>query len=312
MTIGETYYFYHLGSIIEQPCSPWLSYTRWKWAEKRGASMKAIVYKEYGSPEVLQLTEVAKPTPKENEILINVAATTVNFGDLMARDFKKRHAGASLIRRSLFWLIGKVAFGLNKPKKGILAAEFAGEIESVGKDVKQFKTGDQVFGYIGQNMGAYAEYLCMPEGGCVAIKPANMTFEEATTVPYGTTVAVTLLRKVNVQPGQKVLIIGASGRIGSAAVQLSKYFGADVTGVCGTRRLDFVKSLGADTVIDYKKEDFTQNGETYDLIFDILGRSSFSKCKGSLNKKRPRSLASFKMKQVFQMMWIFHQRVTIK
>ncbi len=264
--------------------------------------MKAIVYTKYGPPDVLELKEVEKPAPKDNEVLIRVHATSVNFGDILARNFIEISPG-KFSMPLLFWFFAKMYFGFTKPKITILGNEFAGQIESAGKDVNLFKKGDQVFGYLGQNMGAYAEYLCMPENGCVTIKPANMTYEEAAVVPYGAIMALNLLRKVNVHSGQKVLINGASGGIGSAAVQIAKYFGTEVTGVCSTPRLEFVRSLGADKVIDYTKEDFTQSGETYDLIFDILGKSSFSRCKSSLKQNGRYLLASFKMKQLFQMLW---------
>ena len=264
--------------------------------------MKAVVYTKYGPPEVLGLKDVEKPAPEDNEVMIRVRATSVNFGDILARNFKEISPG-KFSMPLLFWFFAKMSFGFTKPKITILGSEFSGEIESAGKDVKSFKQGDQVFGYLGQNMGAYAEYLCMPEDGCVAIKPANMTYEEAAVIPYGAIMALNLLRKVNIRPGQKVLVNGASGGIGSAAVQIAKYFGAEVTGVCGTLRLEYVKSLGADKVIDYTKEDFTQSGETYDLIFDILGKSSFSGCKNSLKQNGRYLLASFKMKQLFQMLW---------
>ena len=198
----------------------------------------------------------------------------------------------------LFWFLGKLSFGFNKPKITILGNEFAGEVEAVGSDVKRFKPGDAVFGYLGQSFGAYAEYLCMPENGVLAIKPANLTYEEAAVVPYGAIMALPLLRRANIQPGQKVLVHGASGAIGSAAVQIARSFGAEVTGVCGTPRVECVKSLGADKVIDYTKEDFTQNGETYDLIFDILGKSSVSRCKSSLKPNGIHLFASFKLKQI--------------
>jgi NADPH:quinone reductase-like Zn-dependent oxidoreductase len=264
--------------------------------------MKAIVYTEYGPPDVLQLKEVEKPAPKDNEILIRVYATSVNIGDLWARNFKEITPSRFTMPLPL-WLPSRIYFGFTKPRINILGSEFAGEVEAVGRDVKRFRRGDQVFGYRGQNMGTNAEYLCMPEDGLVAIKPANMTYEEAATIPYGALTALSLLRKANIQPGQKVLINGASGSIGSAAVQLAKYYGAEVTGVCGSSRLEFVKSLGADTVIDYTREDFTKNGETYDLIFDILGKSSFSSCQNSLKRNGIYLLASFKMKQLFQMLW---------
>ena len=264
--------------------------------------MKAIVYTEYGPPDVLQLEVMENPIPSDNEILVRVHATSVNIGDLWARNFKEITPSNFTMPLPL-WLPSRMYFGFTKPKINILGSEFAGEVEAVGKEVKRFRKGDQVFGYRGQKMGAYAEFLCVPEEGLVAIKPANMTYEEASTVPYGALTALSLLRKANIQPGQKVLINGASGSIGSAAVQLARYFGAEVTGVCGTPRLEFVKALGADRVIDYNKEDFTKNGQTYDLIFDILGKSSFSSCKNSLKQTGIYLLASFKMKQFFQMLW---------
>ncbi|MCP5102947.1 MAG: NAD(P)-dependent alcohol dehydrogenase, partial [bacterium] len=258
---------------------------------------------KYGPPEVLEPKEIEKPVPGDNEILIRITATPVNFGDLLTRNFRKI-SPRKFSMPFLFWLFARLALGFRKPKIKILGSEFAGEIESVGNDVKQFKIGDPVFGYRGMSMGANAEYLCMPEDGTVALKPAGMTDEEAACVPYGALTALVLLRKVNIRSGQKVLINGASGSIGSAAVQLAAaHFGADVTGVCGTPRLEYVKTLGAEKVIDYTKEDFTQNGETYDLIFDILGKSSFSRCKGSLKENGRYLLASFKMKQLFQMLW---------
>jgi NADPH:quinone reductase-like Zn-dependent oxidoreductase len=264
--------------------------------------MKAIVFTEYGTPDVLKIKEVAKPTPKENEILVKVHSTPVNYGDITARNFANLTSSEFNMPGPLY-LPARMSFGWNKPKINILGSELAGEVEAVGKDVTKFKLGDQVFAYLGMNMGANAEYVCIPEGGTVALKPVNLNYEEASTLPYGAIMATSLLGKANIQRGQKVLINGASGGIGSMAVQLAKHFGADVTGVCGTPRLEFVKSLGADKVIDYTKEDFTQNGETYDLIFDILGRSSFSKLKRSLKPNGIYLLASFKMKALLQMLW---------
>lgn len=265
--------------------------------------MKAILYTEYGSPDVLQLKEVERPFPKDNEVLIRIHATSVTVGDLWARNFKAISPGKFSMPLP-FWLPARLYFGFTKPKVNILGAELAGEVEAVGKNVKRFKKGDQVFGYPGQSMGAYAEYICMPEDSFIALKPSNMTYEEAAVVPYGAITALNLLEKVNLRPGQKILINGASGGIGSAAVQLAKHhFGAHVTGVCGTPRMEFVKSLGADKVIDYTREDFTQNGETYDVIFDIQGKCSFVRCRNSLTPDGILLFASFKMKQVMQMLW---------
>ncbi|HMD81313.1 MAG TPA: NAD(P)-dependent alcohol dehydrogenase, partial [Anaerolineales bacterium] len=190
--------------------------------------MKAIVYTEYGTPEVLRLQEVQKPAPKDNEILIRIHATSVNTGDLWARNFREI-TPHKFTMPFLFWLPARLYFGVTKPKRNILGNEFAGEIEAIGKKVTLFKKGDQVFGYRGQSMGTNAEYLCMAENGLVGIKPANMTYEEAAAVPYGGITALNLLRKVHIQRGQRVLINGASGSIGSAAVQLARYFGAEVT-----------------------------------------------------------------------------------
>lgn len=263
--------------------------------------MKAIVYKDYGSPDVLHIEEREKPAPKAHEILIRNHAATVNFGDLMARNFK------AVTPREFnmifpFWLLTKIAFGLRRPHNPILGSEFSGVVETTGNAVTRFKPGDPVFGYLGQSMGAYAEYLCMPDNGVVARKPAQLTYEEAAVIPYGAIMALNLLRRANLQPGQKILINGASGGIGSAAVQLARHFGAEVTGVCSTPRLGFVQSLGADHVIDYTVEDFMKNGETYDLIFDILGKCEFARCKTSLKPNGILLYASFKMKQLVQML----------
>jgi 2-desacetyl-2-hydroxyethyl bacteriochlorophyllide A dehydrogenase len=263
--------------------------------------MKAIVYTEYGSPDVLQVKEVTKPVPGKNDLLVQVRATSVNYGDLAARNFKNI-SPREFNMLFLIWIMAKFSFGLRKPNQTILGSEFSGVIESIGKNVTKFKPGDAVFGYLGQSMGAYAEYICIPEDGVLTTKPDNMTFEEAAVVPYGAIMALHLLKKVNVHNGQKVLIIGASGGIGSAAVQIAKYMGAEVTGVCATPRVEFVKALGADFVIDYTREDFTQNGETYDLIFDVLGRGSISRCKKSLKSGGIHLFASFKMKQLVNML----------
>jgi NADPH:quinone reductase-like Zn-dependent oxidoreductase len=236
--------------------------------KKEETHMKAIMYRNYGSPDVLELQEVAKPVPKAHDILIHVHATVVTPADIA---FRKGEP-----------LLGRVFTGLSRPKR-IPGVEFAGDIEAVGKDVTLFHPGDQVFGTAGTGFGAHAEYLCLSEEGVVASKPTTLTYEEAVALCDGALTALVFLRKkAHLQRGQHVLINGASGAVGAAAVQLASYFGAHVTGVCSTANVALVKSLGAETVIDYTTEDFTKNGQTYDIIFDAVGMSSFSRCKGSL------------------------------
>lgn len=236
--------------------------------------MKAIVATSYGAPEVLQMAEVKKPTPKDNEILVNVHATTVNAGDSRMRSFTVP---------PLFWLPARIALGFSKPKNPIFGMELAGEVQAVGKNVTRFRPGDEVFGStFEEHFGAHAEYKCLPEDGAVVTKPQNMTYAEAATLSISAQTALYFLKTANIQPGQKVLINGASGGIGTFAVQLAKYFGAEVTGVCSTSNVALVTSLGADTVIDYAEEDFTKSGATYDIIFDTVGKTTFSQCKSAL------------------------------
>ena len=237
--------------------------------------MKAIVYTQYGPADVLHLQEVEKPTPKDNEVLIKVYATSVTTGDCNARGFTFVQPG--------FGFIARLAFGPRKPRQPILGVELSGEIIEVGKDVRRFKKGDQVFG-ISLKYGAYAEYLCMAQDTSLALKPANLTCAEAASIPFGATTALYFLRDMaKLQPRQKILVIGASGCTGVYAVELAKYYGAEVTGVCSTRNLEMVRAFGAEHVIDYTKEDFTHNGQTYDVILDMVpGKSSFARYQSSL------------------------------
>ncbi len=239
--------------------------------------MKAAVYERYGPPDVVELKEVEKPTPKDNEVLIKIHATTVTSGDWRAR---------SLVMPAGFGLMGRLVFGVTKPRQPILGTELAGEIEAVGKDVSRFKVGDQVFAFSGAGMGCHAEYKCMPEDGAVALKPPNLTYDEAAAISFGGTTALDFFRRGRLQGGERVLVNGASGGVGTAAVQLARHFGADVTGVCSTANLELVRSLGATQVIDYTREDFTRNGETYDVIVDTVGTAPFSRSKNSLDGRR--------------------------
>lgn len=252
--------------------------------------MKAAVYVQYGAPEVLQVKSVEKPIPGNNEILVRIRATAVNSGD-----WRLRKADPFAVR---------FIFGLIKPKINILGSVFSGEVESVGNQVKLFKAGDQVFGHTDMSFGAYAEYKCLPENASIALKPANISHEEAAVIPFGGVAAWHFIKKARIQPGQKVLVVGASGAVGSAAVQLAKSFGAAVTGVCSTPNIALVKSIGADKVIDYTKEDFTQNGETYDVIFDAVKAISVSRSIKSLNKNGIMILSAAGMPEMLQGLWI--------
>jgi NADPH:quinone reductase-like Zn-dependent oxidoreductase len=252
--------------------------------------MKAAVYTQYGPPEVLQVKQVEKPIPKRNELLLRIIATAVNSGD-----WRLRKADPFAVR---------FIFGLIRPKTNILGSVFSGEVESVGEDVKHFKVGDFVFGHTDMSFGSYAEYNCLPENASVALKPANISHNEAAVIPFGGVTALHFIKKARIQPGQKILVVGASGAVGSAAVQLAKSFGADVTGVCSTANIALVKSIGANRVIDYTKEDFTKNGESYDVIFDTVKAISVSQSIKSLKKNGIMILSAAGMSEMLQGRWI--------
>jgi NADPH:quinone reductase-like Zn-dependent oxidoreductase len=238
--------------------------------------VKAILHSQYGPPDLLQLKEVDKPGPKSNEVLISIHATSVSTGDCNIRNF-------TFVTKSMLPL-AKLMFGIAKPWKArVLGTELAGEVESAGKDVTRFKVGDRVFASTGMAGGGHAQYACLPETGAVAINPDSLSWEEAVAIPFGANAALYFLKDLGkIQAGQELLIIGASGAIGSAGVQLAKHFGATVTAVCSGANMALVRSLGADTVIDYTKDDFTKNGNAYDLIFDVVGGTTFDRCQNSL------------------------------
>lgn len=252
--------------------------------------MRAAVYFQYGTPQVLRIEYVEKPTPKEDEILIRVKATAVNSGD-----WRLRKAEPFAVR---------FIFGLFKPKIKILGSVFSGVVESVGKNVKLFKVDDFVFGHTDMSFGSYAEYICLPENGSIALKPENISHIEAAVIPFGGVAALHFIKKAMIKVGQKVLVVGASGAVGSAAVQLAKSFGANVTGVCSTANIALVKSIGADKVIDYTKEDFTRNGETYDVIFDAVKTIPVSESLKSLNRNGIMILSAAGISEMLQGLWI--------
>ncbi len=252
--------------------------------------MKAAVYTQYGAPEVLQVKEVAKPTPGDNEILIRIIATAVNSGDV-----RLRKADPFAVR---------FVFGLLKPKISILGSVFSGEVERVGAAVKAFKVGDAVFGHTDMKFGSYAAYICQPENASIALKPASITHTEAATIPFGGVTALHFLKKAIIKPGQKVLIVGASGAVGSAAVQLAKTFGADVTGVCSSANVSLVQSIGADKVIDYTKEDVLKKGETYDVIYDAVNTLPVARGVKALTENGTMILGAAGMPEMMQGLWI--------
>lgn len=252
--------------------------------------MKAAVYASYGAPEVVQIKTLAKPVPQDNEILVKIHATAVNSADA-----RLRRADPFAVR---------FFFGLFRPSKSVLGGVLSGTVEAVGKNVRKFKVGDQVFGSAYPHFGAHAEYICLPETGTLAVKPDNISHEEAAALPFGGLTAVHFLQKGNIQPGQKVLVYGASGAIGTAAVQIAKYFGAEVTGVCSTANMEMVKSLGADHVIDYTKTDFTTIGGQYDVVFETVNKAPFSACLAALRENGTLILGAAMLTAMLRGAWV--------
>lgn len=256
--------------------------------------MRAVVFERYGPPEVLRVSGVGKPSPKQGEVLVKIRATSVTKYDCWVRSATAPPGFGFLMRLA----------SVSRPKRTILGTELAGEVESVGANVLEFRAGDPVYGYPGMNLGAYAEYICLP-AGAVSIKPVNLTFEEAAGVLQGALTALFFLRKADLKPGRRVLVFGASGGVGGYAVQLAKYhFGAEVTGVCSTAKVDYVSGLGADHVIDYTRNSFTDNGQVYDVIFDTVGKASISRSRMSLTKDGCYLLATFGLSMLFQALWL--------
>jgi NADPH:quinone reductase-like Zn-dependent oxidoreductase len=257
--------------------------------------MNAVVYDKYGPPEVLYLKDIPKPVPGENEVLIKIRASTVTTYDCWMR---------SSTAPPGFWLMSRLSSGLTKPNQPVLGTDLTGEIEAVGQKVNRFKPGDQIYAFLGEGMGGYAEYKCLPDHGAIAIKPQNMSFEEAAAIPQGALTALYFLRKAGIQGGSEALVFGASGGVGNYAVQLAKHFGSQVTGVCSTAKMEFVRSLGADHVIDYTREDFTGNGKTYDIIFDTVGKTRIPRTRRSLAENGRYVFATFGLPKLLQMVWL--------
>jgi NADPH:quinone reductase-like Zn-dependent oxidoreductase len=257
--------------------------------------MKAVICERYGPPKVLTIREVEKPAPKDDEVLVKIRATTVTSGDFRTR---------SLDVPAGFGLVSRLALGLFRPRQPVLGSELAGDVEAVGRNVTRFKAGDPVFAFCDAGMGCYAEYRCLPEDGKLAPKPANLTYEQAAALSFGGTTALHFLRKGGVRRGEKVLVVGASGGVGTACVQLARHIGAEVTGVCGAANAELVRSLGATDVIDYAREDFTRNGRTYDVIIDTIGTAPFSRSAGSLSERGRLLLVFATLPDMLRAPWI--------